>query len=233
MITRLDPRTRVIAYVCLTTAALVSRDVRVLAVLVGIAVLMFLAAQLRWARVKRTLIGATVFITLITALSLTFRTPLEAAQQVLRAVTMAVSALAIVLTFDATQLGITFRKLGFPDKFAFLLDLTMRFVPTLSQDFQITRDAQRARGYELDVTERSLKAYLTAGRRVIPLFVPVIVRSVIDAEDRANAMDMRAFGTGRRTWLYDLRYRAIDGVVIALSLLGLAAAIAWRVLAPA
>jgi energy-coupling factor transport system permease protein len=51
---------------------------------------------------------------------------------------------------------------------------------------------------------------------------------VLDAEDRANAMDMRAFGVGRRSWLLDLRYRSRDLVVIALALFGLAATIAWR-----
>jgi energy-coupling factor transport system permease protein len=214
---------------CFTTVVLVTSDVRVLAGLAVFALLLLLAARLAWSRVKGVLIGTVVFVAFVSTMNFLFRTSEEALQQAFRAVAMAASALAIVLTFDTSQLGITFRKLGFPDRFAFLLDLTARFVPTLTQDFQITRDAQRARGYELETKERSLKSYLTAGRRVIPLFVPVIVRSVIDAEDRANAMDMRAFGSAKRSWIQTLRYRLRDGVVIALSLVGLAVAIWWRV----
>ncbi len=229
MIQRLDPRARVIFYACFTTAVLLVSDVRGLAGLAMLALLILLAARLPWARVKGVMIGTLVFVVFISVLNFLFRTRLEAIQQALRAVSMAASALAIALTFDIAQLGVTFRRLGFPDRFAFLLDLTARFVPTLSQDFRITRDAQRARGYELESKDRSLKAYITAGRRVIPLFVPVIVRSVLDAEDRANAMDMRAFGAARRSWIQTLCYRPVDFVVIALSVLGLLAAILWRV----
>jgi energy-coupling factor transport system permease protein len=133
-----------------------------------------------------------------------------------------------MLTFDSAQLGITFRRLGFPDKFAFVLDLTMRFVPTLMRDFRITMDAQRARGYELETQDRSLKALLTVGRRFVPLIVPVVVRAVLDAEDRANAMELRAFGTAKRTWIQQLRYRARDFVMIVAGVLVLAGAIAAR-----
>lgn len=223
-----DPRARVIFYACFTTAVLVANDLRVLAALalLGVAALIF--ARVPWERMKRIWLGALVFIALITALNLLFRSPLEAAQQAVRAVAMVTASLAIVLTFDPADLGITFRRLGCPDKFAFALDLTVRFVPTLMRDFRITMDAQRARGYELESRDRSLKGILTVGRRFVPLIVPVVVRAVLDAEDRANAMDLRAFGTGPRTWLQELRYAPRDYVLIAASLALLIAGIAAR-----
>jgi energy-coupling factor transport system permease protein len=228
MMTLFDPRARVIFYACFTSAVLITQDMRVLAGIALAGLLILIAARLPWPRVQRVVIGTVIFVAVTSGLNLIFRTPVEAAQQALRAIAMASSALALVLTFDTSQLGITFRKLGFPDRFAFLLDLMMRFVPTLVQDFRITVDAQKARGYELESKDRSLRAMLGAARRFVPLMVPVFVRSVLDAEDRANAMDMRAFGVGRRSWLLDLRYRSRDLVVIALALLGLAATIAWR-----
>ncbi|MCL6509151.1 MAG: energy-coupling factor transporter transmembrane protein EcfT [Anaerolineae bacterium] len=223
-----DPRARVTFYACLTTAVLLVNDLRVLAglAMLGGGVLLF--ARVPWERIKRIWLGVVIFIALITALNLLFRTPLEAAQQALRAVAMASSSLAIVLTFDPAYLGVTFRRMGFPDKFAFALDLTARFVPTLMRDFRITIDAQRARGYELESRDRSLKGILTVGRRFVPLIVPVVVRAVLDAEDRANAMDLRAFGTGPRTWLQTLRLGLPDYVLIAASFALLAGAIAAR-----
>ena len=223
-----DPRARVILYACFTTAVLLVYDLRVLVALALAGALLLLAARVDWSRMKPIWVGVVVFIALITALNLLFRTPLEAAQQALRAIAMTAASLALMLTFDAAQLGITFRRLGFPDKFAFVLDLTMRFVPTLMRDFRITMDAQRARGYELETTDRSLKALLTVGRRFVPLIVPVVVRAVLDAEDRANAMELRAFGTARRTWIQQLHYRARDFVMIAAGVLVLAGAIAAR-----
>ncbi len=224
----LDPRARVVFYLCFTTAVLVTQDWRVLAALSGLGVLIFLAARVSWARSKRVIIGALIFLSITTLLSLLSRTRLEAALQALRGIAMTTSALAIMLTFDAAQLGVTFKQLGLPDRFAYLLDLTLRFIPTLTQDFTVTRDAQRARGLELESRQRGIKGFIDNVRRTVPLMVPVIVRAVLDAEDRANAMDMRAFGTQPRTWLLQLRYRAIDYFVIALGLAGLAAAIWWR-----
>ena len=40
------------------------------------------------------------------------------------------------------------RRLGVPDGFAFGLDLTFRFLPSLRADFQTTIDAQRSRGHD-------------------------------------------------------------------------------------
>ena len=228
---RFDPRARLIFYACFTTAVLLTSDLRVLPALalLGIAVLIF--ARVPWVRLRSVLIGVVIFIALITALNLLFRSPLESAQQALRAVAMAAASLAIILTFDPDQLGVSFRRLGFPDRFAFLLDLTLRFVPTLSRDFRITIDAQKARGYELESRDRSLKSMFAVGRRFVPLIVPVVVRAVVDAEDRANAMDLRAFGTGPRTWLHQLRFTPRDYVLIVLSLLIVAAVVGWRVAA--
>jgi energy-coupling factor transport system permease protein len=224
-----DPRARVLFYLCFTTTVLLTQDWRVLAGLAALGVLIFLAARVSRARSKRVIIGALVFLSITSLLSLLFRTRIEAAQQALRGIAMTASALAIMLTFDASQLGVTFKRLGLPDRFAYLLDLTLRFIPTLTQDFTVTRDAQRARGLELETRQRGIKGLVDNVRRTVPLMVPVIVRAVLDAEDRANAMDMRAFGTQPRTWVMQLRYRAVDFFVIALGLAGLAAAIWWRI----
>jgi energy-coupling factor transport system permease protein len=224
-----DPRARLIFYACFTTAVLVAADLRALAGLALFAIAVLIFARVAWERIKGVWVGVVVFIALITIINLLFRTPLEAVQQALRAVAMAAISLAIIYTFDPAVLGVAFRRMGFPDKFAFLLDLTARFVPTLARDFRVTIDAQKARGYELELRERSLKGYLTVGRRFVPLIVPVVVRAVLDAEDRANAMELRAFGTGPRTWLQELRFQGRDYALIAFSFALLAGIIALRI----
>ncbi len=222
----LDPRARVIFYLCATTAALLLRDPRALALLALFSTIVLIAAQVPWERLRPIVPGTAVFILIISGLNLLTRTPVEALQQALRAITMMCTTLAIVLTFDTALLGVTFKGLGLPDRFAYALDLTARFVPTLARDFRTTIDAQKARGYELQLRRRNVKDLLTVGRRLVPLIVPVVVRSVLDAEDRANAMDLRGFGTQARTWLHVLHYRFIDGVLIVFSL-GALAGCAW------
>jgi energy-coupling factor transport system permease protein len=225
---RLDPRARVTFYVCLTTALLVVNDLRILSILLALSAAVLVLARLSWARIRQVVFGVLIFIVVITTLNLLFRSPLEAAQQAIRAAAMTAASLAMVFTFDPADLGVTFRRMGFPDRFAFALDLTVRFVPMLMRDFRITVDAQRSRGYELESRERSLKSLLTVGRRFLPLIVPVVVRTVLEAEDRANAMDLRAFGTGRRTWLRTLHMQPLDYALVTASFALLAGAVAAR-----
>ena len=108
--------------------------------------------------------------------------------------------------------GVTFRGLGLPDKFAYAMDLTMRFIPTFGRDFQLTMDAQRARGYELEKLEGGLLAQV---RKLAPLIVPVTIHAIAGSEDIIDAMDLRAFGVQPRTWLIQLFYRRRDRILIA------------------
>jgi energy-coupling factor transport system permease protein len=92
------------------------------------------------------------------------------------------------------------------------MDLTMRFIPTFGRDFQLTLDAQRARGYELENLRGGLVAQV---RKMAPLIVPVTIHAIIGSEDIIDAMDLRAFGVGPRTWLEQLHYRRRDYALLA------------------
>jgi hypothetical protein len=52
-------------------------------------------------------------------------------------------------------------------------------------------------------------------RRTIPLVVPLTMNAIVNAEDTIDAMDLRAFGTGRRTWLRELIYDRTDRLILA------------------
>ncbi|MCS6774783.1 MAG: energy-coupling factor transporter transmembrane component T [Anaerolineae bacterium] len=229
-IQRFDPRARLTFYACLAAAVLIANDWRALSGFAALGIATFLFAQLPWSRVWRIWAGALIFIAAITAVNLLFRSPLEAAQQALRALAMVAVSLAIVLTFDPAVIGVTFRRMGVPDRLAFALDLTARFAPMLARDFRQTVDAQRARGYELEAHRGDLRTLFAVGRRLAPLFIPVVVRAVLDSEDRANAMDLRAFGTAPRTWLRSLHLKPADYGLIGFSILVLAAGVASRLL---
>jgi energy-coupling factor transport system permease protein len=48
--------------------------------------------------------------------------------------------------------------------------------------------------------------------------VPVTIHSLIGSEDIIDAMDLRAFGVGPRTWLEELHYRRRDRILIGFGL---------------
>jgi energy-coupling factor transport system permease protein len=134
--------------------------------------------------------------------------------QVLRFFSFAALALPIPFTIHPARYGITFRRLGVPDKFAFATDLAFRFIPSLGQDFQMTLDAQRARGYEL---ERVGGGVVQQVRNMAPLLIPLIVGSIVRSEEIIDAMDLRGFGVRPRTWLEELHYAPLDYAMIIFS----------------
>ncbi len=144
-------------------------------------------------------------------LNVTVERALFAFSQMLRVFAITSLTVLIPYTLNPALYGITFRGLGLPDKFAYAMDLTMRFIPTFGRDFQMTLDAQRARGYELENLSGGLVAQV---RKMIPLIIPVTIHAIIGSEDFIDAMDLRAFGVGARTWLEQLHYRKRDYFLI-------------------
>lgn len=134
----------------------------------------------------------------------------------LRVFSLASMTILIPYSLNPSQYGIIFRGLGFPDKIAYAMDLTMRFIPTFGRDFMMTMDAQRARGYELENLRGGL---INQVRKMAPLIVPVTIHAIIGSEDIIDAMDLRAFGVGPRIWLEQLHYKPKDYALIAFGVL--------------
>jgi energy-coupling factor transport system permease protein len=144
-------------------------------------------------------------------LQITVERAFFAVSQLVRVSSIAIMTILIPYSLDPSLYGITFKGLGLPDSFAYAMDLTMRFIPTFSRDFQLTMDAQRARGYELEKLSGGL---IEQVRKMGPIFVPVTIHAIIGSEDIIDAMDLRAFGVGPRTWLDKLERDFKDRVLI-------------------
>lgn len=102
--------------------------------------------------------------------------------------------------------------------------LSMRLVPTMTRDAGELLDAQRARGLARD----------SGGRfKVLASRLPLVKRMFTTALDRgvglAEAMEARAYGSGRRTRYRVYRFKASDVAVVAFAAAVAAAAIAGAV----
>ncbi|MFZ5884800.1 MAG: energy-coupling factor transporter transmembrane component T family protein [Chloroflexota bacterium] len=147
----------------------------------------------------------------VPALDITVERIVYALSQFLRVGSMAIMTILIPYSLNPALYGITFKGLGLNDKFAYAMDLTMRFIPTFARDFQLTVDAQRARGYELEKFSGGL---IEQVRKMGPIFVPVVIHAIIGSEDIIDAMDLRAFGIGPRTWIDVLERKRRDRILI-------------------
>ena len=150
-------------------------------------------------------------------LKVTVERAFYAVSQLVRVSSIAIMTILIPYSLNPALYGITFKGLGLSDKFSYAMDLTMRFIPTFGRDSQLTIDAQRARGYELEKISGGL---IEQVRKMGPIFVPVTIHAIIGSEDIIDAMDLRAFGVGPRTWLNvldrDFKDRALIWFGVAL-----------------
>jgi energy-coupling factor transport system permease protein len=260
LVQRLDPRARIVFMLCALSATMLLWDVRWVAAMLALALIQFLLARISFHESRRFWLVIVLLATFLSVLTLltgnrmtgyvtethvlytgpSFRllfwtiTPSLSAEQIvfliaqiLRILTFALLALIIPYTVNPTQYGITFRGLGIPDKFAYAMDLSFRLVPTMARDLGIILDAQRARGYELDRLQGGLIAKV---RKMAPFMVPLVIGAIVGGEEIAEAMDLRAFGVGPRTWQPPLHYRPLDVGLIAFSILLLLGVVVARLL---
>jgi energy-coupling factor transport system permease protein len=148
-----------------------------------------------------------IFVTPILGLTITAEAVSLAVSQTLRFMSIIAMSMPIAYAIAPGDIAVAFRRMGLGDRFAFALDMTIRFVPTLVDRFAETIDAQRVRGY--DPTARG-GGPITRIRRLAPIFVPVTVGAIVDAEDTIDGLDLRGFGTGRRTWYRHLQFDRTD-----------------------
>ncbi len=93
-----------------------------------------------------------------------------------------------------------------PYNLIFVFASALRYIPSISREFDHTIDAQRARGVEFEGYN-----VLNQLRAVVPLFVPIITSSLVHAQDLTIALETRAFGaTENRTFVREVKWQAAD-----------------------
>lgn len=237
---RRDPRVLILAIFLFIFTVLQVWDGRVIFVLLLISVGYYALAGIPWRQIRRNWAVVFVFIGLLVGVNaivtggdvqglrvedthVLFHVPLLgtpisaeslslAATQLMRYLAMATIGFPLAFAVAPADFGVAFHRLGVPEKFAFGIDLTFRFLPSLANDLQTTVDAQRIRGFDWSAGKAG---FLTRLRRSVPVVVPTVVNAIAGAEDTIDAMDLRGFGTGRRTWLRHLVYDRADLAVIA------------------
>jgi energy-coupling factor transport system permease protein len=237
---RRDPRVLIVVIFLFIFTVLQVWDGRLVFALLLVSLVYYRSAGIPWRHIRRnwgivfTFIGLLVLVNMIVTggdvqgigaenlhvlfLMPVLGTPISAesvslaATQLMRYLAMATIGFPMAFAVAPSDFGVAFARLGVPEKFAFGIDLTFRFLPSLAADLQTTIDAQRIRGYDLS---SGAGGFLNRARKAAPLMVPTIVGAVAGAEDTIDAMDMRAFGTGKRSWLRHLVFDRTDLLVIA------------------
>ncbi len=239
---RRDPRVPLVVGVLAAATVIQLWDIRVVAVLFVVAQIYYRSAGIPFRLVRRQWAFAIAFVSILVLVNTILTggeignfdrsdlhtlfylpllgTPISAeslsygATQLARFLTFITIGFPIAYAIAPSDLGPALARLRIPEKFAFAVDLTYRFIPSLASDLQETIDAQRVRGYEWD---KGKGGPIARVRQTVPLIIPLTMNAIVGAEDTIDAMDLRGFGTGKRSWLRELRYDGADRAALVVS----------------
>lgn len=135
------------------------------------------------------------------------------------------SFLLLALTVRPDRLMIALQQRGVPHALTYIILSTIQTIPRFQAKANTILDAQRSRGLE---TEGSFRRRAGA---LLPLVTPLVLGSIVDIEERAIALEARAFSRpGPKTSLLVLTDSTAQSVARRLLLLGMLAAVAAGIL---
>jgi len=140
-----------------------------------------------------------------------------------RLLVLSTIVLLVLRTTHPADLVFALTERGLPRSVGYILLVSLQIVPDMSARATAILEAQRSRGLE---TQRGL----SKARAIVPLLGPLVVGALVDVEERAMALESRAYtAPGPKTSLRVLVDTLGQRIARWLMLLGIAALIAWRI----
>lgn len=110
---------------------------------------------------------------------------------------------------------------------AMIMSLALRFIPTLMEETEKIKKAQKARGADFETGNLIRKA-----KSLIPILIPLFVSSIRRADELATAMEARCYHGGKRTKMKPLIYVRRDYIAYLVYVVVFALVISANLLTP-
>ena len=131
--------------------------------------------------------------------------------------------LLLLETTHPADLVFALTQRGLPSSIGYILLVALQIVPDMAARATAILEAQRSRGLETQGGIRRVRA-------LVPLVGPLIVGALVDVEERAMAIESRAYTANvPKTSLRELVDSAGQRLARWLMLLGIVALIGWRI----
>jgi len=209
IVSNLDPRSKLIATLAATVMLMASDpwwiQVMAFGILLGMALMLKLGRA--WVNLQKGLGFAVLTFFIIAWVAFDLMTGLCSGLRLLNIGTV------FFLFFQTTSpedLSNALIKMGIPYSFAFVLTASMQFIPVLARRAASIRDAQRARGIPLDGPFELI-------RHLPALAGPLLIQAFKLADELAEAMEARGFGSPGRRFRHEPHFRWMDWMVAGIS----------------
>ena len=126
------------------------------------------------------------------------------------------SVFIFLTTTDPSELASSLNGVGVPYTIAYSLEIALRYIPDIQDEFHRIKNAQEARGIEMSSKGRLLSRIKNTAAIIFPLLFSSMER--IDVV--SNAMELRGFGKKKsRTWYSRRKLTTGDFLVLAFIIL--------------
>jgi energy-coupling factor transport system ATP-binding protein len=227
---RMDPRAKLWAVLLAGSAALMFRNIAILAGMLVATQIVLLSARIPaerlrwfWARIAPLLLMILVLqpffspgpgpgLFQVGPLRLTVTGLLDGASFALRAATLAFVAAILIITTEPTQLVRGLVKVGLPYTWGLTVALAMRYLPTTYSLYLTVSEAQQARGWII-----GQGSFVARVQSYVPIFVATIIATLRQSDFLGLALAARGLGfPRRRTTLYDVTLTPGDWLAVAV-----------------
>ncbi|MGQ9781900.1 MAG: energy-coupling factor transporter transmembrane component T family protein [Nitrososphaeria archaeon] len=217
----LDPRTKVISFTIIFTSAFIINDLITMATATVAVLITCLLCNGREEIFGRLKVMAPIFVvafllwTFLHQFSL-FHTYSDSsasfqigAFMTTRLFLIVLTSLAFVSLITPTELVNALASFRLPYKIVFTLGLALRHISTISEEYAAIKEGQTSRGLELDkgFLVKRIKNYNT-------VMIPLLVRSIENAERLVLAMELKAFSLENRRRYSIGKLKTIDYTII-------------------
>ncbi len=237
---RLSGLTKLISFLFLSFAVMLTYDYRIMLLTLVISMIAFKVAKIQLKQIKIVLLYILFFLVMNIVLTyvlepdfgteiygtrtilfqfnsyfiVTKETMFYLAVKTLKYFSMIPLGLIFIFTTNPSEFASSLNHIGVPYKVCTTLSLTLRYFPDIIRDYTNISLAQQARGIELSKKEKFSKRFVMTVKMVIPLIFSTLDR----VEVISNAMSLRGYGKlKKRSWYSYRKLQASDYCVCLMS----------------
>jgi len=166
-------------------------------------------------RIGESLKSSSLFLIMIVILNYVFiRDLYYGIAMGMRLVNLLVASAILMATTSPIEIGDILSMIRIPYYITFAFVIALRFVPVLARDVENIVAAQRSRGMKIGTD-----GFLKKARSLIPLLVPMIIISIRRSQQLSEALEVRAFGSGRRSLYFSYRWGFSDIIFVIYAII--------------
>ncbi|MCR5796025.1 MAG: energy-coupling factor transporter transmembrane protein EcfT [Solobacterium sp.] len=249
---RLSGLSKLVCFLLLTTAIMLTYDIRVILGIMVLSYIMMAVSKIRLSQIRVMLIYVGIFLAFNFVLTYVFAPEYGCEiygtkhvlftiagpytvtlEQLFYQVTKFMKYLSVIplgiifiLTTNPSEFASSLNGVGISYKVCTSLALTLRYFPDVAADYNAISLAQQARGVEMSKKAKMMDRL----KRIASILIPLIMTTMDRIDIISNAMDLRGFGKHKkRTWYARKPLKQADYISMSVSLCILIISIAVRI----